>query len=282
MVKYFVVINDTDERIPLFKWSAFGFKTAPQLHLATNDLAHVTSVFVNIEKLTILDADNNIIAVFTEYDGYNSISYLGVNFSSQNNEFMDELVISLTQVDLINQVQRLDKQVNQVINTDTMDLEEFKNYKIGLISQAGEQIIFNGTDVTLLNGVVKRFTYNLEDQSNLLNAIFIIQTLGDLEIYLPYHSHGEPCELYNAKDILAIYFTLQFFSTRIQTEINMKLNWIRACDTKEEVEAITIDTPLPEVWAEHAEAIIGPTMELAKQVQETYFGPADSVVEGEN
>ena len=280
MAQYYAIINSTDQ-FPLFFWDANSFRNDLQLHLATDDLATVRGAIEHITSISIQNELNNEVAFFTEFDGFNSINYLGRNYSSQLDGFANELVVYLTKVNLVEQVQRLDEQINHIVDTSSMTLEEFKEYKIELISKAGEQIIFNGTDVTLLNGVVKNFTYNLEDQSNLLNAIFIIQTLGDLDIALPYHSHGEPCELYNARDILAVYFSLQFFSTRVQTEINMKLNWIRACETKEEVEVITIDSELPEEWAARAQAIIGPTIELAAQLQAQYFGEVEPIVEEE-
>lgn len=281
MASYYVLVNSKDQ-FPLFQWDRNLFYGNPQLRLATDNLNLVKQIFASIQKLEIFNQKNEEVACFTEYDGFSSIAYVDNSYSSQLNQYSDELVVTLTKLNLAAQVQRLDEQVNHIIDTESMTIEEFKNYKISQISSMGEQLIFNGTEVTLLNGVTKNFTYNLEDQSNLLNAIFIIQTLGDLEISLPYHSHGEPCELYNARDILAIYFTLQFFSTRIQTEINMKLNWIRECQTREEIEDITIDTPLPEEWAVRAQAIMGPAMELAAQLQAQYFGDVEPIInEGE-
>ena len=278
MAQYFAIINSTD-RIPLFFWDSSSFRNSLQLRLATDNLTAVREIFGKVQTIQIVDNNNEEKASFTEYDGFSSISYMGRNYSPQIEGFANELVIVLTKTNLIEQVQRLDNQVNKVVDTDAMSLDEYKDYKVGLISAAGEQIIFRGTEVTLLNGVTKNFTYNLEDQSNLLNAIFIIQALGDLSISIPYHGHGEPCELYNARDILAVYFTLQFFSTRVQTEINMKINWIRSCETKEKAQAINLNTPLPEEWAKRAEAIMGPAMELAAQLQAQYFGDVEPVVE---
>ena len=277
MTQYYVIVNDTT-RFPLFYWQPYEIDT---LRLATDNLSAVKVAFTNIQTISIVNEYEIEVARFTQFDGYSSINYLGNNYSDQLEGFTDELIVTLTKVDLVGQVQRIENQINPIIDFDAMTLEEFKDYKINQISKAGEQIIFNGTNVTLLNGVTKNFTYNLEDQSNLLNAIFIIQTLGDLTISLPYHGHAEPCELYNAKDILAVYFTLQFFSTRIQTEINMKINWIRSCATKNEVAAIDIETPLPQDWANRAAAIMGPTLELATQLQETYFGPVEPIVNEE-
>lgn len=280
MAQYYAIINSTDH-FPLFMWDANSFRGNQQLHLATDDLATVKNIFSSIHTISIVDENDNEFAIFTEYDGFSSITYNGRNYSSQLNGFANELIVTLTKIDLIAQVQRLDEQINKVIDIDSMSLEEYKEWKINKFSEMGEQLIFAGTDVTLLNGVVKNFTYNLEDQSNLLNAIFIIQALGDLSISIPYHGHAEPCELYSARDILAVYFTLQFFSTRIQTEVNMKINWVRTRENKEDIEAIEFDTPLPEEWAARAEAIMGPTLELAAQLQAQYFGDIEPIVNEE-
>lgn len=281
MTNYYAIIN-LENRVPLFNWAPSDFKSTGQLHLATDDLAYVRSIFTDLHSILIVDNTEIEVATFTEYDAYSSISYLGRNYSTQLEGFANELVVTLTKIDLISQVQRLDEQINKIIDIDSMSLEEYKTWKINKFSEMGEAIIFGGTDVTLINGVTKNFTYNLEDQSNLLNAIFIIQTLGDLTISLPYHGHAEPCELYNARDILAVYFTLQFFSTRIQTEVNMKINWVRSCETKEEAMAIEFETPLPEEWAARAQAIMGPALELAAQLQAKYFGPdIDPIVNDE-
>ncbi len=268
MARYYVTINHTTQ-FPLFHWDPYNSET---LFIATDDLAAVKTAFTNVEHILITNDKGLEVAIFTQFDGYTSINYMGRNYSNQIDDFADELAVYLTKIDLVQQVERIEKQVNPVVDFDGMTCDEYKEWKINDFSRKGEQLIFAGTNVTLLNGVTKNFTYNLEDQSNLLNAIFIIQALGDLSVVIPYHGHGETCELYSAQDILAIYFTLQFFSTRIQTEVNMKINWVRSCTTKEEAMAINFEDELPTSWAERAEAIMGPTMELAQQLRAQYFG----------
>ena len=270
MAQYNVIINST-ETFPLFSWDAVSFRSDPQLHLATDDLVQVRDILQDLQSVKIVDDQNNEMAYFTEYDGFSSILYLGRNYSGMLNGFANELVATLTKVDLVEQVQRLDEQVNPIIDIESMTLEEYKDYKIKQFSKMGESLIFHGTDVELINGVVKNFTYNLEDQSNLLNAIFTIQALDDLTITIPYHGHAEPCELYGALDILTIYMTLQVFSTTVQTLVNMRNNWVRSCETKEEAELITFDTPLPQEWQDRANAILGPALQLVEELKKKYF-----------
>lgn len=282
MAQYNAIINST-ETFPLFSWDAVSFRSNPQLHIATDNLAQVRDILQDLQSVKIVDDQNNEMAYFTEYDGFSSILYLGRNYSGMLNGFANELVVTLTKVDLVEQVQRLDEQVNPIIDIESMTLGEYKDYKIKQFSKMGESLIFHGTDVELINGVVKNFTYNLEDQSNLLNAIFTIQALDDLTITIPYHGHAEPCELYGALDILTIYMTLQVFSTTVQTLVNMRNNWVRSCETKEEAEAIAFDTPLPEEWQDRAEAILGPALQLVEELKKKYFPiPTDTIDEVES
>lgn len=270
MSQYYAIINSND-RIQLFNWDANSFRSNPELHFATDDLTYIRTTLESIELIQIVDEQDNESASFTEYDSFSSISYLGRNYSSQLNGFANELVVTLTKVDLVKQVQQLDEKVNPVIDFDSMSLDEYKQWKINQLSTMGEQTIFTGTDIELTDGTVKNFTYDLEDQSNLLNAMFIIQALDDLTITIPYHGHGEPCELYSALDILAVYIALQIFSTTLQTLVNMKINWVRECETKEEVQAIEFDTPLPEEWMDRANSILVPAMEIVNELKRKYF-----------
>lgn len=270
MAQYYAIINSND-RVPLFVWDANSFRGNPELHFATDDLPYIRNLVTEIQSISIIDETDTEVAHFTEYDSFSAISYLGRNYSSQMGGFANELAVTLIKADLVSQVQRLDEQVNKIVDVEGMTLEDYKAWKIDRFSEMGEQLIFAGTDVTLLNGVTKNFTYDLEDQSNLLNAMFIIQALDDLTITIPYHGHGEPCELYSALDILAVYIALQIFSTTIQTLVNMKINWVRECETKEEVQAIEFDTPLPEEWMDRANSILVPAMEIVNELKRKYF-----------
>lgn len=280
MSQYYAIIN-SNERIQLFSWDASSFRINSELHLATDNLVYIRDIFQSINSIAIVDEQNNEVASFTEYDSFSSISYVGRNYSPSLNGFANELIVTLTKADLIEQIQRIDEKVNPTIDFDAMTLEELKEWKIDQLSLMGEQTIFNGADIELTDGTIKNFTYDLEDQSNLLNAMFIIQALDDLTITIPYHGHGEPCELYSALDILAIYIGLQIFSTTVQTIVNMKINWVRECETKEEVRAITFETPLPDEWMDRAESILVPAMEIVNELKRKYFPEREEVTSNE-
>ena len=267
MAQYYAIINN-EFRFPLFYWDAYN---SENLFLATDDLSQVKEAFTHITQISIFNDNDIEVATFTQFDTYSSINYMGRNYSNQLDSFADELAVALTKADLIEQVKRIEDIVNPVIDFDSMSLDEYKEWKIDQLSDMGEATIFAGTDVELTDGTVKNFTYDLEDQSNLLNAIFIIQALDDLTITIPYHGHGEPCELYSALDVLATYISLQIFSTTVQTLTNMRINWVRSCATKDEVRAIEFDTPLPEDWQARADAVLIPAMAIVNELKKKYF-----------
>lgn len=267
MAQYYAIINN-EFRFPFFQWEPYAVES---FRLATDDLSQVKEAFSHIQTISVVDDTDLEVATFTQYDTYDSINYVGRNYSNQLDNFADELVVTLTKADLVEQVKRIEDIVNPVIDFDSMSLDEYKEWKIDQLSDMGEATIFAGTDVELTDGTVKNFTYDLEDQSNLLNAIFIIQALDDLTITLPYHEHGQACELYSALDILAIYISLQIFSTTVQTMTNMRINWVRSCATKDEVRAIEFDTPLPEDWQARADTVLIPAMVIVNELKKKYF-----------
>ena len=270
----FYVIVDSNERIPLFSWNVINFNSTEELHLATGDLLKAKALFEHIKNIKIVDENNREQATYLGYDSYMNIVYNGSRWSEQMQSFSDELIVKLQKTNITDEVARIAEKVDEVVDIDSMSTEDYREYLLKSFNELGRQTIFNGTQVTLLDGSVRTFTYNLEDQSNLLNALFIIQTLGDTTIVLPYHSHGMPCTLYNALDILKVYFTLQFFSTKIQTQVNMLCAWVREVKTKEELLQINFNSELPEKYKNMVNEIMGPTYELAMTVAQKYFPEA--------
>lgn len=275
-MQYYVIVNE-NEQIPIFSWSPVDFNAVEELKLATDDLVYVKTVFKNIDNLKIVTDQGDVVAEYTQYDTFQNISYNGVLWSADLNGFNDQLTVKLQKTNLTEEVDRINKKVNNIVDVDSMTTEEYREYLLQTFSDKGQQVIFDGTNVTLTDGSTKLFTYNLEDQSNLLNALFTIQALGDLTIVLPYHSHAEPCSLFSARDILLVYFTLQFYSTRVQTRVNILCNWVRNIQTKEELEQITFESDLPQEYMDKVNEVMGPTYELAEALMRKYFPDGEEV-----
>lgn len=113
--------------------------------------------------------------------------------------------------------------------------KEILSNKISELSDTCNRVISNGMDVTLSDGSRKHFTYSLEDQSNISNMYNAV-LMGATQF--PYHSGGEPCKVYSAKDIVAIYATLSAFTTSQTTYHNMLKQYTESLDKVPDIKAV--------------------------------------------
>ena len=108
------------------------------------------------------------------------------------------------------------------------ELEQAKKNKIAEMNTACELAIENGISVD-----DKQYSYTIQDQSNMLNAMNLAKETG-LEV--PYHANGESCSLYSYEEIASIYMQAQMNLTMKQTYFNqLKLYIESIVDTGEMV-----------------------------------------------
>lgn len=131
------------------------------------------------------------------------------------------------------------------------ELEKAKKNKIAEINTACESAIENGISVD-----DKQYSYTIQDQSNMLNAMNLAKETG-LEV--PYHANGESCSLYSYEEIASIYMQAQLNLTMNQTYFNqLKLYIESIVDTDEiaNVNAITWGMELSDEYLETYNVII--------------------------
>lgn len=121
-------------------------------------------------------------------------------------------------------------------------IEEIRSEKLSIASDICEQLIYDGIDVTLSSGK-KHFSLEIADQSN-IDGIFNAVTLGATAY--PYHSDGEPCEMFCASDIVQLYMSYKKFVTQQTTYCNALRQWIKREDNKEKLSAIKYGATLPD------------------------------------
>ena len=256
--------------IYLTEFSATRFNSDSNLKIQSSDLSYVKDIFENIEKLEIFYGESKV-AEYTEYDGYSSIQYLGKVFCESEQRFVECLQITLTKTSLIEQVNRIERKIDNAIDFDAMTMEEYKQYLLDDISAKGEAEIFAGTGVTLSDGTNEIFTYTSHDQVNLTVATITVDKLDDLTLLVPYHEHLKECKLYTAKDILIIYMTLRMMAVEVQTRVNMLKNYIRTINDKATLMTINYNTPLPTEWRAKYDAIMTASMEILETLRHKYF-----------
>lgn len=275
--------NDDTKMYRLVNWNAPDFAGGFTLTVQGNDLNKVSTDFDKITKLEIYQ-DDMLVATYSNLDTCDEITFLKNQYVQGEQRFTDALRIHLTKTDIISQVQRIDEQLNPTVDTDTMSLDEVKTWKIKEIGKVCREEIYNGEDVTLIDGTTKHFSYNADDQSNILNSsliAFASKTLGFPLEYIPYHPDATECQLMPVADLVNIYMTLQLKLTRLTTKCNMLNCMIRECNDKDEVLAITWETQLTEEYQNRYNEIVTASITIAQAMAEAMMPQQDTDPEEE-
>ena len=104
-------------------------------------------------------------------------------------------------------------------------LAEVKRICEERLSDACQQVIFNGVDVEMSDGTTKHFTLKVEDQLNLLSLTAMASSGAQA---IPYHAEGELCVYYSAEDISRIAAAATQFKTYHISYFNSLKNWIES------------------------------------------------------
>ena len=261
-------INGDDNNIfNLAFWDAVQFNNIQSLTIQSNDFARLKQVFSNITKIEIF-VSGNPVAQYTSYDSFSEMTYKGEVYIESENIFADTIEVKLTKTNLVDQVERIQKEVDKVIDIDSMSTEEYRQYLLGVISQKCQQQIYDGDYVNISTGNEK-FTYNAEDQMNIQNAVNILMLLPTLE-KVPYHASKNSCYLMDALDMLTIYMTLQTRLTYLTTRGNAFNMWIQNAQTREELMNITWESELPQEYQENVETIYSYALYIAEEIAKVF------------
>lgn len=123
-------------------------------------------------------------------------------------------------------------------------LAEIKEQKIKEMNAAQQEIIQNGVEVTLSDGTIERFTLKDQDQTSLMGLQTEVAKGND---QIPWHTEdqSEHCKYYSNADMQLILTAAMGFVTYEVTWFRDLRIYINSMETKEEVEAVTYETPIP-------------------------------------
>ena len=124
-------------------------------------------------------------------------------------------------------------------------LEEIKAAKKQEIGQACDKIIYDGMDVTLTNGSTEHFSLTDHDQLNLFGKQVQLTAGTD---QLEYHSDGQACRYYSAKDMQLITSAAMAYVSYHTTYCNAVNMWIAGCETADEIQQIYYGADVPETY----------------------------------
>ena len=251
-------INNEDE-FRLVRFDSQSFVLNRELYIQGTDFGAVKEACQNIQTLDIY-SDETLISSYKNYDTYDKIAYLGTDYVPGEDKFVDVIMVSLTKADLIEQVKRLDQQLNPTIDFDSMSLEQYKDYKIKEIQSAVQADIFAGKEVTLSDGSKEFFEFTLEDQSNIANLYMTVISSNGKITALPFHSHGNYCREYSIADIVLLYIEMQKCITEKTTIANFTIQKAREALTKEAVDEVYYGMEFDAATADQINAILTSTL----------------------
>lgn len=235
---YTVKLDSSDDKVfNLMQFNSMTFDMECKLVVCTDDLKTVKSAFTNFKTLDIFRDDVQI-ATYTCFNNYKEISLQQGLYNNSNGEWEDALIVSLTRANIVEQVQRLDEKVNQVVDINTLTLDEYKNYlqeknKAALAEfLASQSVEFND----------KPYGVSEEDQNEMALNFMQYQALTSAgqQVTLEWHSKKSACETFTAEEFVQLTAMIKAFIYPYFQQMNVTKAQIFSSTSREELDKIEI------------------------------------------
>jgi len=235
---YTVKLDGSDDKVfNLMQFDSMTFDMECKLVVCTDDLKEVKSAFTNFKELDIYRDDVQI-ATYTCFNNYKEISLQQGLYNNTNGEWEDALIVSLTRANIVEQVQRLDEKVNQVVDINALSLDEYKNYlqeknKTALAEFLADQSVeFNG----------KPYGVSEEDQNEMALNFMQYQALttAGQQVTLEWHSKKSACETFTAEEFVQLTAMIKAFVYPYFQQMNVIKQQIFSSTSREELDKIEI------------------------------------------
>lgn len=235
---YTVKLDSSDDKVfNLMQFNSMTFDMECKLVVCTDDLKTVKSAFTNFKTLDIFRDDVQI-ATYTCFNNYKEISLQQGLYNNSNGEWEDALIVSLTRANIVEQVQRLDEKVNQVVDINTLTLDEYKNYlqeknKAALAEfLASQSVEFND----------KPYGVSEEDQNEMALNFMQYQALTSAgqQVTLEWHSKKSACETFTAEEFVQLTAMIKAFVYPYFQQMNVIKQQIFSSSSREELDKIEI------------------------------------------
>lgn len=235
---YTVKLDGSDDKVfNLMQFDSMTFDMECKLVVCTDDLKEVKSAFTNFKELDIYRDDVQI-ATYPCFNNYKEISLQQGLYNNTNGEWEDALIVSLTRANIVEQVQRLDEKVNQVVDINALSLDEYKNYlqeknKTALAEFLADQSVeFNG----------KPYGVSEEDQNEMALNFMQYQALttAGQQVTLEWHSKKSACETFTAEEFVQLTAMIKAFVYPYFQQMNVIKQQIFSSTSREELDKIEI------------------------------------------
>lgn len=235
---YTVKLDSSDDKVfNLMQFNSMTFDMECKLVVCTDDLKAVKTAFTNFKTLDIYRDDVQI-ATYTCFNDYKEISLQQGLYNNSNGEWEDALIVSLTRANIVEQVQRLDEKVNQIVDINTLTIDEYKNYlqeknKTALAEfLASQSVEFNG----------KPYGVSEEDQNEMALNFMQYQALttAGQQVTLEWHSKKSACETFTAEEFVQLTAMIKAFVYPYFQQMNVIKQQIFSSTSREELDKIEI------------------------------------------
>lgn len=230
--------NNSDMKFRMLNFDQTIFSVNSKLSLVTDDLKVVKAAFKTIENLDIYK-DDILIATFTSFDTFRDISFENEIYDSETDSLVDVLNVTLTRVNIVEQVQRLDDKVNQVVDPEKLTIDEYKDYlqeknKTALAEfLANSYVEFNG----------KQYGVGEDDQNEMALNLMQYQALTQAgkQVTLEWHSKKSKCEVFSLEEFLTLTAMIKAFVYPYYQQMQVIKESIFGAYTREELDKIEIE-----------------------------------------
>ena len=113
------------------------------------------------------------------------------------------------------------------------------------MSEACNQAIVSGVDVTLSDGGTYHFSLGIEDQINMMNLQSMVLSGAES---VPYHADGEGCRYYGADDFNKIAEAATAWKLYHESYFNSLRDYIRSLTTNEDLGDVEYGMEIPEEY----------------------------------
>lgn len=247
--------------------------------LDTTDYATVKEALDDIKSIDIYDSTGFIRSRITDYNSYSSITYMVGCYQKEvedkkgnvSNTTVDTIRVVFKKTSIEDKINELEKKINYTIDESAMNLDEYREYRVGQLGDECRKAIYAGLDIETSLGK-QHFTYNAEDQVN-IKTLFDAAMMTKLDV--PYHQSKAQCIVYPWEDAMKIYVALQSNLLYHITYCNALNMYIREdiC-SKEEMAKVTYGQEVPESRKEDMMTALAKGDELIKGML-AYYGVVD-------
>lgn len=262
----------------LTDFSVSDFENNRTLSIQSNDFNTLRDAFGRLTLLEVFKGENPV-ASYTCYDGFENISYVGTVYVPLEKKFAECIKVTLIKTNIVELVNRLDKQINPVVNTDTLTLTQAKAYKVEQIRAACQEDIYAGQVIETSLGS-HLYKYDPETQIDLDSMVTLVNLcklngIDDVK-KLPWHWHAGACQLMDVKDLFTIYITLKTMLVSKTTYGNLLQRVVNEMTNKDLVLEAKYGDPLPPRYQDILNEINTETLTAVTKFKEKINGSSAS------